>query len=89
LHDWAVENVYAIYPQWAHRYAPGITHNTERVFGLQVPRTVPVRLSPSEHVAYQWLPYEEAAALCFSGSNAAAILRLASLGAHPHGGRLP
>ena len=34
LTDWALENVYEIYPGWRHRYAPGVTHNTERLFGL-------------------------------------------------------
>ncbi|WP_081708627.1 dihydroneopterin triphosphate diphosphatase [Rhodoferax saidenbachensis] len=76
LQDWHLENVYAIYPRWAHRYAPGVTHNTERVFGLQVPVPTPVHLSPREHTAYQWLPWERAAGLCFSGSNAQAIARL-------------
>lgn len=76
LRDWHLENHYAIYPRWAHRYAPGVTHNTERVFGLQVPENSPVCLQPREHTAYQWLPFEEAAALCFSGSNAQAIRRL-------------
>ena len=33
----AMSNVYEIFPQWRHRYAPGITHNTEHVFGLEVP----------------------------------------------------
>lgn len=79
LQDWHMENVYAIYPRWAHRYAPGITHNTERVFGLCVPTGTPVRLSPREHTAYQWLPMREAAALCFSGSNAQAIARLENM----------
>ncbi len=79
LQDWRLENVYAIYPRWAHRYAPGVTHNTERVFGLQVPPDTPVRLSPREHTAYQWLPWRQAHALCFSGSNAAALERLANL----------
>src|SRR3990167_3710571 len=27
LQDWQLENVYAIYPHWLHRYAPGVTHN--------------------------------------------------------------
>lgn len=76
LHDWHLENHYAIYPRWSHRYAPGVTHNTERVFGLQVPENSPVCLQPLEHTAWQWLPFEEAAALCFSGSNAQAIRRL-------------
>ena len=76
LNDWHLENNYEIYPRWSHRYAPGVTRNTERVFGLQVPENSPVRLQPLEHTAYQWLPYLEAAALCFSGSNAQAIRRL-------------
>ena len=33
LRDWGLENVYEIYPVWRHRYAPGVTHNTEHVFG--------------------------------------------------------
>ena len=76
LQDWSLENIYTIYPRWLHRYAPGVTHNTERLFGLQVPAQVPVRLNPLEHTAYQWLPYREAADLCFSPSNAEAILSL-------------
>ncbi len=79
LRDWHLENVYAIYPRWAHRYAPGVMYNTERVFGLQVPAGTPVQVSPREHTAYQWLPWPQAAALCFSGSNAAAIARLEHL----------
>jgi len=46
------------------------------VFGLRVPAGTPVRLSPREHTHYQWLPYLDAAALCFSPSNAEAILML-------------
>jgi len=76
LADWAVENVYEIYPVWRHRYAPGVTHNTERVFGLCVPRGTPVTLAPREHTQYVWLPYQEAADRCFSPSNAEAILQL-------------
>ena len=74
LTDWALENTYAIYPQWLHRYAPGVTHNVERVFGLQVPPGTPVRLSPREHTAFQWLPWREAADACYSPSNAEAVL---------------
>jgi dATP pyrophosphohydrolase len=76
LRDWALENVYDIYPRWQHRYAPGVTRNTEHVFGLQVPAGTPVRLSPREHTAYRWLPWREAADACFSPSNAEAILLL-------------
>jgi len=76
LRDWQLENVYAIYPVWSHRYAPGVTHNTEHVFGLTLPARVPVRLSPQEHLQHQWLPWREAAERCFSPSNAEAILLL-------------
>ena len=76
LRDWALRNVYEIYPVWRHRYASGVTHNTEHVFGLCVPRDVPVTLSPREHVAQVWLPWREAADRCFSPSNAEAILQL-------------
>ena len=76
LVDWQLENVYAIYPQWQHRYAPGVTRNTEHLFGLVVPQNCPVTLNPREHTAYQWLPWREAAEACFSPSNAEAILML-------------
>lgn len=76
LRDWNLRNVYLIYPEWHHRYAPHVTHNTEHVFGLQVPRDVAVTLSPREHSAFAWLPYREAADRCFSSSNAEAILML-------------
>ncbi|MFT3720508.1 dihydroneopterin triphosphate diphosphatase [Pseudorhodoferax sp.] len=76
LLDWGLENVYEIYPEWLHRYAPGVLHNTEHVFGLQVPAGTPVRLNPREHTAWQWLPWRAAANACFSASNAEAILML-------------
>ncbi len=76
LHDWHLENVYPIYPRWLHRYAPGVCFNTEHLFGLQVPARTPVRLNPQEHTHYQWLPYLEAAACCFSPSNAEACAML-------------
>ena len=76
LSDWSLENVYAIYPQWLHRYASGVTHNTEHLFGLRLPGRIHVRLSPQEHTASVWLPWREAAQRCFSPSNAEAILQL-------------
>lgn len=76
LRDWCLENVYEIYPRWLHRYAPGITRNTEHLFGLEVPEPVFVRLSPREHTEFLWLPYQQAAEKCFSPSNAEAILML-------------
>jgi dATP pyrophosphohydrolase len=76
LLDWQLSNIYEIYPVWRHRYAPGVTRNTEHVFGLLVPRDIPVVLAPREHTRFQWLPYRAAADQCFSPSNAEAILQL-------------
>ena len=76
LRDWQLANVYEIYPVWRHRYAPGVTHNTEHVFGLCVPRDIAIRLEPREHLHHRWLDWREAADRCFSPSNAEAILQL-------------
>ncbi|MFZ6843997.1 dihydroneopterin triphosphate diphosphatase [Undibacterium sp. RuTC16W] len=79
LSDWQLSNIYEIYPVWRHRYAPGVTQNTEHVFGLCVSRQVPVKLAPREHLQYKWLPYRDAADTCFSASNAEAILQLPAM----------
>ena len=69
---------YTIYPEWRFRYAPGVTRNIEHWFALQAPENIQIQLAPREHVAYQWLPFEEAAQECFSPSNGEAILKLFS-----------
>ncbi len=76
LRDWQLANVYHIYPQWRHRYAPGVTRNTEHVFGLQLPAPLVPTLAPREHLSWVWLPWHEAADRCFSPSNAEAVLQL-------------
>ncbi len=76
LTDWHLENVYDIYPRWRYRYAPGVSRNTEHLFGLQVPAGTLVTLNPREHTAWQWLPWQRAAQQCHSPSNAEAILML-------------
>lgn len=76
LIDWQLQNRYEIYAHWRHRYAPGVTHNTEHVFGLTLPQRREVRLAPREHLAQLWLPWREAADRVFSWSNAEAIRQL-------------
>jgi dATP pyrophosphohydrolase len=71
--DWNRVNRYAIYPHWRARYAPGVTHNTEHVFGLEVPARFDARLAPREHTRFAWLPWRDAADRCFSWTNAQAI----------------
>lgn len=76
LIDWQLTNTYEIFPEWRHRYVPGVVDNVEHVFSLLVPRDSPVRIAPDEHLAYRWLPWREAAVQCFSWSNRDAILML-------------
>ncbi|MBK9022233.1 MAG: dihydroneopterin triphosphate diphosphatase [Sulfuritalea sp.] len=74
--DWQKTNRYEIFAEWRHRYAPGVTENTEHVFSLCLPEPLPVTIAPDEHLAWRWLPWREAAAACFSWSNRDAILEL-------------
>ena len=77
LARWNVVNTFEIYTQWRHRFAPGVRYNTEHVLGLRLAHRVPVALAPEEHVAFAWLPWDEAAERCFSWSNRDAIRMLA------------
>jgi dihydroneopterin triphosphate diphosphatase len=76
LADWGIDNRYEIYRKWRSRYASGVTHNLERVFGLTLAAPVEPVLAPAEHARYLWLPWREAADKCFSWSNRDAILML-------------
>ena len=76
LEPWSMANTFEIYLRWRHRFAPGVTHNTEHVFGLALPGPQPVTLAPEEHITFAWLPWREAAAKCFSWSNRDAIIML-------------
>lgn len=75
--NWNLVRTFEIYPQWRSRFAPGTTHNDEHMFTLEIPGRVPVRLAPDEHTAWQWLPWADAAAACFSWTNRDAIRLLA------------
>ncbi len=73
LTDWRRQNRYEIYRRWRSRYAPGVTHNVEHVFGLRVPQPLEIALQPKEHLRHEWLPWRAAAERVFSWSNAEAI----------------
>jgi len=76
LEDWQLSQVYEIYPHWRFRYAPGVTENTEHVFGLELPSTLPVTLNPREHLEYAWVDWREAAKKVFSWTNVEALRAL-------------
>jgi dihydroneopterin triphosphate diphosphatase len=77
LRDLQHQIAFEIFGHWRHRYAPGVTHNTEHWFALEVPHDVAVQLHASEHLQHRWLPWQEAAAQCFSWSNRDAIEHIA------------
>lgn len=76
LIDWRLQNQYEIFQEWRWRYAPGVTHNTEHVFGLELPKIIPISIASREHLSFIWLPWHEAAKKVFSWSNADAIRML-------------
>lgn len=76
LTDWKIQNCYAIFPQWRHKYAPDVTENTEHFFSLELPDEPIVTLSPTEHSEYRWVPFAEAAEHVFSWTNRDALLLL-------------
>ena len=65
-----------LWPQWRARYAADVTHNTEHVFGFQVPQPVVATLDPAEHTQQVWLPWQEAMEKVFSPTNRDAIWQL-------------
>jgi len=76
LDNWRMSNEFEIYKHWSGRYAPGVTHNTEHVFGLQVPEVVPIRLAPREHLQFEWVSRDHAIDRVFSWTNADALRAL-------------
>ena len=76
LKAWNVAYTFEIYLRWRHRFAPAVTHNTERLFSARLNERAPVTVAPEEHTAFAWLPWREAARKCFSWSNRDAILMI-------------
>lgn len=79
LQDWNASNVYEIYPHWRHRYAPNVSQNKEHLFGLKLPKIMPVTLAPDEHINYEWVDWREAAKRVFSWTNVDALKRLGEM----------
>jgi dATP pyrophosphohydrolase len=77
LRDAAVSRRFPILPAWRSRYAPDVSENTEYLWYLELPEKQPVAVSSAEHVAYRWLPLDQAIALVTSSTNREALARLA------------
>ena len=76
LEDWHLNHRYKIFSHWQYRYGPGVDYNTEHIFGLELPKKVPVTLSPKEHIDFKWVTIEEAKETVFSWTNVKALEKL-------------
>lgn len=76
LRDWHQTNRYEIFRHWRSRFAEGVTHNTEHVYGLELPGPLPVTLAPKEHLRFEWVSWQQAQERCFSWTNVAAIRQI-------------
>lgn len=75
-HDWCWSNEYVIFPEWRHRYAPGVMRNREHVFSLELAAPEPIVLNPLEHHEYVWVDFAKARTLATSWTNRDAIERI-------------
>jgi dATP pyrophosphohydrolase len=68
--------VYEILPAFGKKYAPGVVRNLEHAFALKLPQRVPVTLSATEHVRFQWLSGDEAMTTASSSTDRRIIQQL-------------
>lgn len=78
LIELGVVNTFEIAPQWRARYAPGVTHNEEVCFALEVSQS-DVRVDPIEHDAYLWASFETAMGMLYWNSTKKAFEAARSL----------
>lgn len=76
LRDWRITRQYEIFPQWRHKYAPGVRYNTEHCFSLELPRESDINVNPAEHSEFVWVPFAEAVERVFSWTNRDALRAL-------------
>jgi len=76
LFDARHEKIFAIFPAFRHRYAPGMEDNLEHLWYLERPAIEPVRIDAREHVGCEWLPLDAAIARVSSWTNREALEKL-------------
>ncbi|HEY9232532.1 MAG TPA: dihydroneopterin triphosphate diphosphatase [Blastocatellia bacterium] len=73
-----IVNVFEIAPQWRVKYAPGVTHNEEVCFALEVARQ-DVLIDRIEHDAFAWVNYDTAMQMIYWESTRRALAAVADL----------
>jgi len=76
LRDAGITRRFPILPEWRSRFAPGTEENVEHLWYLELPECQPVRLNPSEHRAFRWLPLDDAIEAASSWTNREGLERL-------------
>lgn len=82
IKDWQQCHDFEIFEIWRHRYAPGVTSNTEHVFSVCLPERCEVNIAAKEHRRFKWVNWQQAAEMVFSPSNAEALRELPARCAH-------
>ncbi len=75
LIDCEYSQEFEIYSIWRDRYAPGVMHNREHLFLLQVKSCDDIEFDPREHSEFRWVTREEAIQMATSYTNSEAIAR--------------
>jgi dATP pyrophosphohydrolase len=73
LQDLRHRESFPIVPPWRSRYAPDARYNQEHWFACQVAGRRLIRLRPTEHSAYRWMPAGRGSQLATSWTNQKAI----------------
>ncbi|WP_410498373.1 dihydroneopterin triphosphate diphosphatase [Chitinibacter sp. S2-10] len=76
IRDWQQSQDFEIFEIWRHRYAPGVTHNTEHVFSVELAQVCEIEIAAREHQRYKWVNWRQAIEMVFSPSNAEALRQL-------------
>jgi len=71
-------NVFEIAPLWRAKYAPGVTHNEEVCFALEVARQ-DVVIDRIEHDTFAWVDYDTALTMIYWESTRCAFAAVADL----------
>ena len=73
-----IVNVFEIAPQWRVKYAPGVTHNEEHCFALEVAKR-DVVIDRIEHDRFVWADYDTAVEMIYWESTRRALAAVADL----------
>lgn len=82
LVDLGIGESLTIAPAWCHRFAPGMTEKLEHAFALSLDAPADVRMDPTEHLRFAWLPWAQALERATSHTNRVAIERVLSARQH-------